>query len=252
MLSRRLIAEYSSEAGFSLCGVARARILTEYGDRFAAGLAASGAAALGYLVRDPGRRLDPSLLLPGARTVVVCALAYDGLAAVETPAGRVSSHRAGGDYQPRIKAMLGGLLERLRVSSPGLRGKICCDTSPILEKAWAVEAGLGWIGRNSLLIHPSLGSFLLLGELILDAECDLYDRPLTGVGCGGCRRCVDACPSGALVTDGVGVASVDTGRCISARTIEAGRKGGAIEPLNGWIWGCDECQTVCPRQKKTG
>jgi epoxyqueuosine reductase len=252
MLSRQHIVEYSSEAGFSLCGVARARVLSEYEARFAAGLATSGEAALSYLVRDPDRRLDPSRLLHGAQTVVVCALAYDGQAAVETPAGRISAHRGEGDYQPRIKAMLGGVLEGLQVSAPGRRGKICGDTSPILEKAWAVEAGLGWIGRNSLLIHPELGSFLLLGELIMDSVCDLYDSPLQGVGCGSCRRCVEACPVGALVADGVGVASVDTGRCVSARTIESGRKGGVVSSIHGWIWGCDECQTVCPRQKKPG
>ena len=260
MLNHQHIKKYASEAGFPLCGVARARILDEHSTRFEESLAASGPAALGYLVRRPERRLDPSVLLPGARTVVVCALDYDG-SPVATPAGKVSAHRREGDYQPRVKAMLATVLERLREDEPGLRGKVCCDTSAILEKAWAVEAGLGWIGRNSLLVNPDLGSFLWLGEIVLDAECDRYDEHYAGSGCGGCRRCVESCPAGALVApvtvdSGVDnaiipdVYAVDTGRCISALTIERSRGGTPAEPLHGWIYGCDECQTVCPRQIK--
>jgi epoxyqueuosine reductase len=249
MLRYQDINKYATEAGFTLCGVARARVLTEQSARFEGALAASGDEALGYLVRRPERRFDPSTLLPGAKTVVVCAVAYDPRA-METPRGRVSAHRRDGDYQPRVKAMLSDVLTRLRADFPALDGKVCCDTSAILEKAWAVEAGLGWIGRNSLLINPEHGSFLLLGELILDDECDLYDTPLTGVGCGGCRRCIEVCPTGALVinplSDG-SVGSVDTRRCISALTIEKARKGVDIEPISGWILGCDECQNACPR-----
>ncbi len=251
------IKKYASEAGFTLCGVARARVLSEHAPRFAAGLAASGGAALSYLVRDPSRRIDPSTLVPGARTVVVCALRYDGRP-LETPGGKVSAHRLRGgeeaDYQPVIKGMLREVLERLRGDNtnhpvrfaatppqegnlPALRAKVCCDTSAILEKAWAVEAGLGWIGRNSLLVNPVHGSLLLLGEIILDAECDRYDEPLRVVGCGACRRCVDNCPTGAL-----GERTVDTGRCIAALTIERARKGLPVEPMHGWICGCDECQ----------
>lgn len=258
MLSYQHIKKYAAEAGFSAVGVARARVLTEQGPRFAAALAASGEAALGYLVRAPERRLDPGRLVEGARTVVVCALAYDPRP-VETPEGLVSAHRGAGDYHPRIVAMLSGVLERLRSEEPGVAGRVFCDTAPILEKAWAVEAGLGWIGRHSLLVHPALGSFLLLGGLVLDGECDRYDRPVRGVGCGECRRCVEECPAGALI-EGCGkapgeafgeVAAVDTGRCVSALTIESSR-GGAVSPgdLHGWIWGCDVCQNVCPRNKK--
>jgi epoxyqueuosine reductase len=249
VLSYQHINKCASEAGFSLCGIAPSRVLWEHGPRFEAGLAVSGEAALGYLVRDPGRRLDPERLLTGTVTVVVCALGYDGRA-LETPSGKVSAHRGGGDYQPRIKAMLSGMLERLQTLEPGLRGKVCCDTSAILEKAWAVEAGLGWIGRNTLLVNPDMGSYLLLGELLLDSACDRYDEPYRGPGCGVCRRCVDACPAGALVVGNADVAMVDTGRCISALTIERARKGLPVEPLHGWINGCDECQSVCPRQKK--
>jgi epoxyqueuosine reductase len=259
MLRYQDIKKYAAEAGFALCGVARARVLTEYAERFADALAVSGDAAPGYLVRDPARRLDPATLVAGVRTVVVCAVSYDPRA-VDDPAGRgrVSAHRREGEYQPRVRAMLSMVLDRLKAdeSAVPLAGKVCCDTSAILEKAWAVEAGLGWIGRNSLLVNQRHGSFLLLGEIILDAECDRYDAPYAGRGCGGCRRCVEACPVDALVLDppGVGegfrtVGAVDTGRCISALTIERARKGFAAGPLHGWIYGCDECQKVCPHNK---
>jgi epoxyqueuosine reductase len=238
------IAKYAAEAGFTLCGVARARVLEEHSRRYEAGLAASGEGVLPYLVRGWQRRLDPGMLVPGARTVVVCALGYDGRA-VERDGGKVSAHTRVGEYQPKIKAMLGMVLERLQAECPGMRGKVCCDTSAILEKAWAVEAGLGFVGRNSLLVNPERGSFLLLGELVLDAECDRYDEPYASVGCGKCRLCEAGCPMGAL-----GERAVDTGRCISALTIERVRKGVPVEPLHGWIYGCDECQSVCPYNKR--
>ncbi len=248
MLNYRHVKKYAAEAGFSLCGMARARALTEERERFAAGLAVSGDAALDYLVRNPARRFDPSSLLPGALTVVVCALRYDPRP-LDTPEGKVSAHRRIGDYHPIIKGMLMKVLERLSVEHPDVRGRALCDTAPILEKAWAVEAGLGWIGRNSLLVNPTFGSFLLLGELVLDVESDCYDEPYTGPGCGGCRRCVENCPTGALVVSEGGAGMVDTGRCISALTIEKGRRGEPIEALHGWVYGCDECQSVCPYKK---
>jgi epoxyqueuosine reductase len=248
MLCRQHINKYALEAGFTLCGVARARPLAEHGERFAASLAASGEWALGYLARDPARRLDPSSLLPEARTLVVCAVNYrnprSGGYPADFAAPKICSYALGGEYQPKIKGMLAEVFERLSGDLPGLRGRAASDTSAILEKAWAVEAGLGWIGRNSLLVNPEYGSFLLLGELVLDAECDSYDAPYTGAGCGGCRRCVESCPAEALRDR-----SVDTGRCISALTVERVREPIAPERLHGWIYGCDECQSVCPHNK---
>jgi epoxyqueuosine reductase len=245
MLSYQHIRKYALQAGFTLCGVARSRVLAEQAEHFAAGLAASGDNVLGYLVRDPARRLDPSTLLAGVRTVVVCAVTYrnsrSGGYPVDFTSPKICSYALGGEYQPKIKAMLGEMAIRLSDRLPGLGWRALCDTSAILEKAWAVEAGLGWIGRNSLLITPEQGSFLLLGELLLDEECDFYDEPYTEVGCGECRRCEESCPAGALRSR-----SVDTGRCISALTIEKTRTGIDPERLHGWVFGCDECQNACP------
>ena len=240
------IKEFAHAAGFTLCGIAPARVLAEHAPRFAAGLAASGDRALHYLADRPERRLDPSHLVPGARSVIVCAVNYRNRYSGGYPDGfsgpKVCSYSISTEYQPKMKAMLSGVLERLKADVPELSGRAFCDTSAILEKAWAVEAGLGWIGRNSLLVNPGHGSFLLLGELVVDAACDRYDAPYEGPGCGECRRCMDACPAGAMPRE----RTIDTGRCISALTIEKVREPSGPELLHGWIYGCDECQNACP------
>jgi epoxyqueuosine reductase len=295
MLSFENIKRYAAEAGFALCGIARARALDEHREWYAAGLAASGSDVLGYLERGWERRLDPSCLLPGAKTVIVCALTYlrTGYPIDFTGQKTAAFALQDEDYHVRVKRMLGEILERLKSDyqrfnthksdrQAELRGKICCDTSAILEKAWAAEAGLGFIGRNSLLINPIYGSFLSLGEIILDAECDRYDEPLRGVSCGECERCVATCPVGALVgrefseprpevsagsssepaelfsgcperhktPEQQAIMAVDTGHCISARTVEKARKDIKVEPIHGWIYGCDECQNCCPYNRR--
>ena len=136
------------------------------------------------------------------------------------------------------------MLRELQTTYPLLEGRAFVDSAPILEKQYAVEAGLGWIGRQSLLVTPEYGTYVLLGELVLNAEVDEYDKPLEGVGCGECRRCMDACPTGAIVKP----MTINTSRCISCHTIEAVPS--ADINLNGWIFGCDECQNCCPYNKK--
>ncbi|MDR2912787.1 MAG: DUF1730 domain-containing protein [Alistipes sp.] len=250
MLSYPHIKKYAAEAGFALCGVARARVLAEHAPRFEAGLGAASAEYMTYLSRRPERRFDPSELLRGARTVVVCALAYDGAAACD---GVAAFARMDEDYHVRIKRMLREVVARLEACGlpAGGRFKVCCDTAPILEKAWAVEAGLGWQGRHSLVVNPRLGSFMMLGELLFDVECDCYDEPFSGVGCGSCRACVEACPVGAIGCTAEGVRTLSTARCISARTVEAARlrPETPVEPIHGWIEGCDECQRACPHNR---
>lgn len=245
-ISRERIAVYAAEAGFTVCGVARARVLSEHAGRLAAGLAASGEGVLPYLADRPERRLDPSRLVAGARTVISCAVNYRNRRSEGYEAGfehpKICSYALSSVYQPKMKAMLAAVLVRLKSDCPGLSGRVLCDTSAILEKAWAVEAGLGWIGKNSLLINPVYGSFLLLGEIVVDAECDRYDEPYGGRGCGDCRLCMDTCPAQALPC----AATVDTGRCVSALSIEKSRTPSSPGSLHGWIFGCDECQSVCP------
>jgi len=159
----------------------------------------------------------------------------------------VASYARSGDYHVAVKEMLYETAARLGLKEDGTGFRAFTDTAPLLEKRLACEAGLGFIGRNTLLVSPRYGSFLLLGELVVDVPVDIYDRPYEGIGCGACRRCVEHCPAGALTGEGL-----DARRCISRLTVEphpervpalAQRIGASTA---GWIFGCDDCQNVCP------
>ena len=141
--------------------------------------------------------------------------------------------------------MLTTLAERLKEHYPTLQYRAFTDSAPLAEKSYAKRAGLGWIGRNSLLVTPTHGSMLHLGELVINEEVDTYNTPMEGVGCGECHRCIEACPNGAILEN----RTIDTRRCISCRTIERETEGAAID-LDGWIFGCDACQVVCPYNKR--
>lgn len=383
MITKDYIVDAAREAGFDLCGVARARELAEYRGPFARWLEAGYHSTLGYMARNIDKRFDPAVLAEGAqaggasagasggaragrasagksstgrgfraRTVVVCAVSYKSAAALGQPGAlvgeafasagtahhceagqslalecepldsqpisevglpvgspadpplsavglsvgspvdppKVAAYALARDYHPTIKGMLEQVLDRIREAAPGVSGRCFCDTAPLLEKAWAVEAGLGWQGCNALVINPQFGSFILLGELVIDAEVESYSEPFRGDRCGECRLCIDHCPNGAIVSPRV----VDTNRCISRLTVEApgeGRKsetpgvglaeaerpgagsagaerlgapeGGSGAPgaggtvgashtaLHGWIFGCDICQGVCPWNQRS-
>lgn len=156
---------------------------------------------------------------------------------------KVASYACAADYHATLRTMLGGMLDALRAAHPGLGGRAFVDTAPLAEKQLAVEAGLGWIGRQSLLVTPQYGSYVVLGELILTEETDRYDAPFEG------SRCEPAAahrqlPHGSRRPG----QTIDTGRCISCRTIEAGTAGQT--DLHGWIFGCDACQSLCPWNRR--
>lgn len=249
MLHRSEILSAAMSAGFDLCGMARCRYLSERESVFERWLENGFDSSLEYMRRNIDKRFDPSRLMPGAKSVIVCAVSYkneisDGYdAAADTP--KIASYACAADYHVTIKEMLNKMAESLRVVCPDIRYRRFTDSAPVLEKAWAVEAGLGWIGRNSLLVTPRYGSFVLLGELITDAEIDRYDAPYTADGCGNCRRCIEACAAEAIQPERI----IDTRRCISRITVE---KSEEIEPekLHGWVFGCDCCQNVCPYNRK--
>ncbi len=186
-------------------------------------------------------------LVEGAQTVVVCAVGYKNELSDGYPDGfgaKIASYALSVDYHTLLKGMLRDLFGRLRTAQPDLGGRAFVDSAPLAEKQLSVEAGLGWIGRQSLLVTPQLGSFVLLGELVLDAACDVYDEPLAGAGCGDCRRCVEACPAGAVCDD----RAIDARRCISCHTIE--RPAASEIVCDGWIFGCDACQSRCPYNRR--
>lgn len=244
MIAREKLLEVAAEVGFDRCGVASVRHLASGEERFRRWLDEGHHSSLDYLTRNIEKRFDPAKLVEGARTVVVCAVSYKNAISAgyaEDWRTKIASYACNRDYHTTLKELLWELLRRLKTLSPAVEGRAFVDSAPVAEKAWAVEAGLGWIGRQSLLITPDFGSFVHLGELIITEEMDSYDEPLKGVGCGACRRCVEACPTGAILADRP---AIDTARCIACHTIE--REPATEIDLNGWIFGCDGCQQVCP------
>lgn len=243
MISRNVIINVASEVGFDLVGVVRSEPLVDERKRFVSWLLAGNASTLSYLGRNVEKRFDASLLVEGSRSVIVCAISYLSPYSRGYAAGcrtKVASYALNRDYHLTIKSMLTELGERLREHYQQLRFRAFTDSAPMAEKSYARRAGIGWIGRQSLVINPKYGSMMHLGELVVDDDVDEYDTPLRGVGCGSCHACVDACPNGAIRDDRM----IDTRKCISCRTIE--REGVGHVDLDGWIFGCDVCQTCCP------
>ena len=248
MLDHQYIKKLAADAGFDLCGLAPCRHLAENESMLRAWLGKGYQSSLAYMERNIEKRADPRKLVEGARTAVVCAVSYKNRAGEGYPPGhrtKVASYACAADYHTTIRGMLGRMLDALRASRPDLSGRAFVDTAPLLEKQLAVEAGLGWIGRQSLLLTPQYGSYVLLGELVLTLPSDQYDAPFAGARCGRCRNCLDSCPTGAIVAPKV----IDTNRCISCRTIEK-ESDSALPDLDGWIFGCDRCQSCCPHNQK--
>ena len=241
------IKRLASDVGFDLCGVAQYRKFE--GDRaFLEGWIERGyASSLDYLKRNIECRADANYLVEGVKSVIVCGVAYKNSVSegyLADHLAKIASYACATDYHTTIKQMLFDLCKRLKEVDADFSARCFVDSAPIFEKGYAVEAGLGWIGRQSLLVTPQFGTFVLLGEIVMTAECNEYDKPLEAVGCGECRRCVDACPNGAVKER-----HIDTSRCISCATIECRGEESSCD-THGWIFGCDECQTVCPYNRK--
>jgi epoxyqueuosine reductase len=216
-----------------------------HGGAFEAWLGAGHAGSMAYLERTRERRLDPRRVLPGARSVVACAAGYYQGARPDGPPG-VARYAWGEDYhvllEPRLRA-LGDEVTRL---APGSSARAYVDTGPVLERDLAARAGLGWIGKNTMLLHPALGSFFFIGVVLTTAEL-APDEPVPD-RCGTCTRCLDACPTGAFIGPHV----LDARRCIAYLTIEhRGAVPGELRPgVGGWLFGCDVCQDVCPWNRR--
>jgi len=203
--------------------------------------------AMAWMGSDPAKRVDPRLVLPGCRSVISLGMNYDtGHRANEQAGyGRIARYAWGEDYHRIIRKRLEQLETRITQLAPGAETKGYVDTGPVMEKAWAQQAGLGWIGKHSHLVSPQFGSWLLLGEILTTLELEA-DEPGTDL-CGSCSLCIRACPTGAITEPYV----VDARRCISYLTIELHRPGDAIPDelapkLGNRIFGCDDCLDVCP------
>lgn len=234
-----LIKAQAYGLGFDLVGIARLGPV-ETAAAFGEWLASGYAGEMDYLARGAEKRADTRLPVPGAKSAIVVALDYGG----REPSGPVARYARGDDYHDVMVARLRELHRYVdSVTGRAIPGKAYVDTGPILERDLARRAGLGWFGKNTMLINPRLGSFFFLGELLLDLELQ-PDAPFEADRCGTCRRCLDACPTGAFIAPHV----LDSTRCISYLTIELkGEIDDALKPTIGeHLYGCDVCQEVCP------
>jgi len=234
------------EIGFHKIGIVRAEPLREDGDRLNEWLENNFHGAMAWLEKEPEKRADPNLLFAEAKSIIVVALNYYTPHEHEPDAakGKISRYAWGDDYHDVLKDKLRTLLEWIKAEIPNADGKICVDTAPIMDKAWAARAGLGWIGKHSNLITTEYGSWVFLGEILLNLELE-YEAETVPDFCGTCTMCLDACPTSAIVAPRV----VDSNKCLSYATIELRSPelpDEITENLNGWLYGCDICQDVCP------
>ena len=234
------IRDYARALGFELVGIAPAQP-PPHAESFLHWLAQGYAGAMEYLERTAHLRINPAELLPDARSAVVVGLNYAPAELPETDY-RIARYALGDDYHQVIRAKLETLLSAIQAVAPEAQGRICVDSAPVLERDLAWLAGLGWYGKNTCLINTHRGSYFFLGVLLLTLELE-YDTPAEG-GCGTCRLCLDACPTGALTEP----YTLDARKCISYLTIEL--RDSIPEsyraPMGEWLFGCDICQEVCP------
>lgn len=242
-----LIKAEAKRLGFLFCGIAKAGFLEDEAPRLENWLKQNMHGQMQYMENHFDKRLDPRLLVDGAKSVISLGLNYySDDVQTDDDAPKISMYAYGDDYHHVIKGKLRELLQFINDEIGEVGGRAFVDSAPVLDKAWAKKAGLGWIGKNTNLINTKAGSFFFLAELIVDIELE-YDIPPTADHCGTCTRCIDACPTEAIVAPYM----VDGSRCISYLTIElkdeipSEFKG----KMDNWMFGCDVCQDVCPWNK---
>ncbi len=238
----RFVKATAQSLGFSFCGISRAEFLQEEAPRLEAWLKRGYHGKMGYMENYFDKRLDPSLLVPGAKSVV--SLLYNYYPQKDLPVSgyKIARYAYGEDYHFIIKEKLREFIEAIRRTIGNVEGRAFVDSAPVMERAWAKKSGLGWIGKNSLLLNRDAGSFFFLAELIIDLELDC-DGPVRDY-CGTCTACMDACPTDAIAEPYM----VDGSKCISYFTIELKEEIPAEVKgkFENWIFGCDICQEVCP------
>lgn len=234
------------ELGFQAVGIAAAEVLIDERQRLEEWLRRGFHGEMPYMAREPEQRTNLQKIFPEARSVVVVAMNY------YTPhqhvedgnVGRVSRYAWGDDYHEVVGERLRELRNWIKQQWPEAEGKVCVDIQPVMDKAWAVRAGLGWMGKHTNVITRDYGSWVFIGELLLNLELEYQEDQLADQ-CGSCTLCLDACPTGAIVEPYV----LDANLCISHATIEsraATIRAEVAERLDGWLYGCDVCQDVCP------
>ena len=234
----------SADLGFEYCGIAKAIRLDDDAKRLEQWLSDNMHGSMYYMENNFEVRIDPSKLVPGAKSVITLLLNYFPNEQQSSGLPKISKYAYGDDYHQIIREKLNTLLAKLKDQIGEINGRGFVDSAPILERTWASRSGLGWIGKNGNLINKESGSYFFIATLITDLEL-LYDDPFAKDYCGTCTRCIDTCPTDAILEDKV----IDGSKCISYFTIELKA---ALIPDNmkgkfdNWMFGCDVCQDVCP------
>ena len=239
----QLIKREAKALGFLSCSISKAGFLADEAPKLEQWLNQNRHGKMHYMENHFDKRLDPTLLVPGAKSVVSLLLNYHTEEKQKDPqAPKVSSYAFGQDYHTVIKDKLKILLCRLKESIGEIEGRVFVDSAPVMDKAWAAKAGLGWVGKNTNLISKQVGSFFFIAEMIIDVEL-AYDLPVAD-HCGSCTACIDACPTDALTAP----YQIDGSKCISYATIELkdAIPNSFKDKMEGWTFWCDICQTVCP------
>lgn len=239
----QIIKSIASDLGFDFCGVSKAEFLEEEAPRFEDWLNKGYHGKLGYMANHFDKRLDPSKLVEGAKSVVSLMYNYypeQDLA--KSDSYKIAKYAYGKDYHFVVKDKLKDFMQRIHEEIGEVDGRVFVDSAPVMERQWAAKSGLGWLGKNSLLLTKQRGSFFFLAELIIDLELE-DDGPIKDY-CGTCTKCIDACPTDAIIGDGV----LDASRCISYLTIELkdDLPSEFSNKMEDWAFGCDICQDVCP------
>lgn len=237
------VKQIASQLGFDACGISKAEFLVEEAPKLEQWLKNNYHGEMYYMENHFDKRLDPSLLVPGAKSVISLMYNYFPSDNQVEDSYKVSKYAYGEDYHHVIKDKLYDMVEILQNDFGAFNARVFTDSAPIMERTWAQRSGLGWLGKNSLLISKGKGSFFFLAEIILDLELE-YDPPFTTDHCGECRRCIDACPTQAILANN----TVDGSKCISYFTIEL-KDEIPVEfkgQFEDWAFGCDICQDVCP------
>ncbi len=251
MITSEQIKEKALEIGFDACGIARAELLKEDIAFLSSWLEKDYCAGMGYMRNYFDKRLNPTLLVENACSVIVVLLNYYPSQLQDASMPQIAKYAYGKDYHVVMKQKLHQLLENIQLLSPEdkINGRAFVDSAPVLERRWAERSGLGWIGKNTLFINPKIGSYTFIGELIIDAELD-YDTPMES-HCGNCKKCLESCPTKALCEP----YTVNANRCFSYHTIENkdDMPMDLANKLGNRLFGCDTCQQVCPynQQAKT-
>jgi epoxyqueuosine reductase len=238
-----MIKAEAKRLGFDYVGISKAEFLEEEAPRLENWLNQNMHGQMSYMQNYFDKRLDPRLLVPGAKSVISMLLNYyPSEEQKDNTAPKISKYAYGKDYHFVIKEKLNALLEFIKQNIGDIEGRAFVDSAPVLDKAWAKKSGLGWIGKNSNLINKQSGSFFFIAELIIDLELE-YDGPIKDY-CGTCTKCIDACPTDAIVSPHV----VNGSKCISYFTIELKESipNDVKGKFDNWMFGCDVCQDVCP------